>query len=125
MELLKPLGQLLQLVQPRSSAGLQKAGIVALFLGGILAGLSGCGSSVNTAAGPIVITIGSGSSAIVPKSLELNAKASVSMTPSQDAIGAGVDWTATCGGSPITECRRYIRRRPTCQSAITSPSPLP
>jgi hypothetical protein len=102
MDLPRPLGQFLRLLQPLGSRGLQRAGIATLFLCGILADLCGCGSSVKTAAGPITIAVGSGSSTTTPKSLELNAKASVSMTPSQDANGAGVDWTVTCGGSPIT-----------------------
>jgi len=95
-------GQLLRLLHSPGSGGLQRVGISALLLGGIVASIFGCGSGVKTVAGPIVISVGSGSSATTPKSLEVNAQASVSMTPSQDALGAGVDWTVTCGGSPIT-----------------------
>jgi hypothetical protein len=66
-----------------------------------LAGLNGCNSNVSTQAGPIVVTIGGAAASGKSMSLPVRGQATVSMTPVHDLIGAGVDWTVICGGSPV------------------------
>jgi hypothetical protein len=73
-----------------------------IFLGvAALTGMNGCGSSSVTKAGPIKVTIGNGTTSGQPVSLAARATATVSMNPVNDALGAGVDWTAICLGSPV------------------------
>lgn len=73
-------------------AGIELAGMVA-----------GCGgvSTTGAKAGPISITASSASTGTV-SSLTLTGTAKLSMTPVGDKSNAGVDWTVTCGGSPVT-----------------------
>lgn len=65
--------------------------------------LAGCGNSSNsvTKAGSISIVSPSGAAGQLT-SLSVNATAKLSMTPMSDTLKAGVDWTVTCGGNPIT-----------------------
>ncbi len=69
----------------------------------VLAGiLSGCSSSSSVQAGPIVVTIAGGTTSQSSNTLGISQQASLSMTPINDRLGAGVDWKVTCGGSPVT-----------------------
>ena len=76
---------------------------VAIIVFGVaaLTGMNGCGSSSGTKAGPIKVTIGNGTTSGQPVSLAARATATVSMNPVNDALGAGVNWTAICLGSPV------------------------
>ena len=64
----------------------------------------GCGSKSSTMAGPVSITQSGATSGQI-KSLVAGATAQVSMTPVNDPLAAGVDWTVFCGGNPITGSR--------------------
>jgi hypothetical protein len=64
--------------------------------------LSGCSSGSRVQAGPIVVTIGGASSSQQAFSLGVSQQATMSMTPVNDSLGAGVDWTVNCQGSPVT-----------------------
>lgn len=89
-----------------------RQGIVRRVVGSLLAGslsfmslalFSGCSKSATeqAKAGPITMTDISGkaqSSAV----LGLAAKTMLSMTPTGDTLNAGVDWSVTCGGNPVT-----------------------
>ncbi|WP_263358139.1 hypothetical protein [Acidicapsa ligni] len=71
-------------------------------LGAALAGLlTGCGGSAISAvkAGPIVIA---GGSTTQISSLSVASSLQLSMMPVGDPLKAGVDWTVTCEGNPVT-----------------------
>jgi hypothetical protein len=65
--------------------------------------LAGCGSrSVSgPTAGPISVVASSGATTQM-SSLSVATTALLSMMPAGDSANAGVDWTATCGGNPVT-----------------------
>ncbi len=74
-------------------------GIVALFV--LSAFLAGCGGgSLQVKAGPIVASGSSGTNG--PSVLSTTASVQLSMMPTGDKLKAGVDWTANCGGNPIS-----------------------
>jgi hypothetical protein len=68
----------------------------------VLTCVLGCGSNSSTKAGPILVTEPSGASSTQLTSLVVGSKALVSMAPVLDKTGAGVDWSAICGGSPVS-----------------------
>jgi hypothetical protein len=68
----------------------------------LLIGLAGCGSSVNTKAGPISVTDPTGVVSGQLTSLAVSGKALVSMTQVNGSTSEGVDWTVYCQGSPVT-----------------------
>lgn len=61
----------------------------------------GCGSSSFTKAGSISITDSNGSGTTQLTSLGVTKSARLSMSATGDKTGAGIDWTVTCGGSPL------------------------
>jgi hypothetical protein len=65
--------------------------------------LAGCGHSVDseTKAGPISVTDSIGSKGQL-NSLIVAGIAKLSMMRADDSENAGVDWTVTCGGNPVT-----------------------
>ena len=65
--------------------------------------ITGCGkgSISGATAAPISLTTPSGATGQA-NSLVLAATAQLSMMPSGDSANAGVDWTVTCGGNPVT-----------------------
>lgn len=63
-----------------------------------MAFLSGCGSSVATKAGAISVTYPSG---VTADQFPVLSTVAVSMAPLNEKVNAGVDWTLTCGGSPL------------------------
>lgn len=65
-------------------------------------GLSGCTNGSNVKAGPISVTDPNGTSSAQLFSLGAGSVVEVNMTPVGDSIDAGVNWTVTCGGSPVT-----------------------
>ena len=67
----------------------------------LLAGaVIGCGSSSSARAGLISITNVGGSGQLT--SLAVGSALRASMTPINDRLGSGIDWSVTCGGSPLT-----------------------
>jgi hypothetical protein len=66
--------------------------------------LIGCGGASGTSvkAGPIVINNQGGGAGIQVSSLSISSSLNLSMTPVNDSANAGVDWTVTCGGNPVT-----------------------
>ena len=69
--------------------------------------LAGCGNSVNLSgakAGPITVTNAAGMTGAV-SSLVVGSTIKLSMTPASDSSHAGVDWTVTCAGNPVTGSR--------------------
>jgi hypothetical protein len=64
--------------------------------------LSGCGSNLSGKAGAISVTDPSGTVSGQLTSLAVGAKANVVMTPVNDTLNVGVDWSVLCSGSPIT-----------------------
>lgn len=73
-----------------------------VLVGFVLAGAFGCSSGSKTGAGAISVTDPSGVVAGQLKSLVVGHAAKMAMTPINDALGTGVDWSITCGGSPVT-----------------------
>jgi hypothetical protein len=67
----------------------------------ILAGCSGSVSSGGAKTGPITVTNAAGVTGSVT-TLAVSNTLKLSMTPTGDKTNAGVDWTLTCGGNPIT-----------------------
>ena len=66
--------------------------------------LSGCGSSFSSGgatAGPISMTNAAGVTGPVT-SLAVGSAVQLRITPVGDKSSAGVDWTVTCGGNPVT-----------------------
>lgn len=63
---------------------------------------SGCSSGSNVKAGPISVIDPAGRTAGQLSSLSAGSVAQVNMTPTGDKADAGVNWTVTCGGSPVT-----------------------
>jgi hypothetical protein len=66
--------------------------------------VAGCGSSnigLGAKAGSITVTNATGGTNPV-NSLAIASAVKLSMMPSGDSINAGVDWTVTCGGNPVT-----------------------
>ena len=82
-------------------------GVVCLgvaFMAAFVMMLAGCGGSVSSGgakAGPITVTNAAGVTGSVT-SLAVANTLKLSMTPTGDKTDAGVDWTLTCGGNPIT-----------------------
>ncbi|HKF47819.1 MAG TPA: hypothetical protein VKB38_10715 [Terracidiphilus sp.] len=64
--------------------------------------LSGCSSSSTVKAGPISITDPTGGASGQLKSLFAGSSVQVNMSPVGDTADAGVNWTVTCGGNPVT-----------------------
>jgi hypothetical protein len=64
--------------------------------------LSGCASGYNVKAGPISITIPSGTASGQVSSIGAGTVVQVNMTPVGDTADSGVNWTVTCGGNPVT-----------------------
>src|SRR5882724_4232051 len=64
---------------------------------------SGCGggSASGVKAGPISVANSSGVAA-TGSALSIGSTLKLSMMPSGDTINAGVDWTVTCGGNPVS-----------------------
>jgi len=96
-----PLSNRVSVLRLIAPGGLISAVILAL-LGAALTGLlTGCGGSVISAvkAGPIVIAGGSTSQI---SSLSVASSLQMSMMPVGDPLQAGVDWTVTCEGNPVT-----------------------
>jgi hypothetical protein len=60
--------------------------------------LSGCGISATTKAGAISVTYPSG---VTAAQFPVLSTAAVTMVPLNEKVNAGVDWTLTCGGSPL------------------------
>ncbi len=60
--------------------------------------VSGCGSSSATKAGVISVSYPNG---VTAAQFPVLSTAAVSMIPVADSVNAGVDWTLTCGGSPL------------------------
>jgi len=97
--------------EPLASFAKRKRGAArSLFRRGVLPFLSvsvflyitGCGATSATEAGSISITDPNGIIAGQLASLSIGRAARVSMTPINDVQNAGVDWTVTCGGNPLT-----------------------
>ncbi|MGA3129901.1 MAG: hypothetical protein ABSD59_03815 [Terracidiphilus sp.] len=66
--------------------------------------LTGCGGSFSSGAakaGPISIANAAGV-AVQATSLALGSSVQLNMMPASDSSAAGVDWTVTCGGNPVT-----------------------
>ena len=63
--------------------------------------LVGCGSASSVRAGSISITNPNGSSTTQLSSVGVGQTAKLTMIPTNDTTSAGVDWTVTCGGSPL------------------------
>ena len=78
---------------PASAWGLFFVAVLAI----LVAGCSG-GSPIK--AGSISVTSTTGTTQVT--SLAVSTPVDVSMTPVGDSANAGVDWTVTCGGSPVT-----------------------
>ena len=74
--------------------------LLCLALGLVSAGCSGNVSS-GVKAGSISVTNSSGKTGAVTQ-LSILDTLQLSMTPSNDSLNAGVDWTVTCGGNPRT-----------------------
>jgi hypothetical protein len=76
------------------------AALLCLALGLVSAG---CSANFSSAAkvGSISVTNSSGKTGAVTQ-LSILDTLQLSMTPSQDSMSAGVDWTVTCGGNPRT-----------------------
>lgn len=72
------------------------------FAAALSAVLSGCASGNNVKAGSISVTDTSGSTSEQVTSLVAGSTVQVNMTPVGDTASAGVNWTVTCGGSPVT-----------------------
>ncbi len=74
-----------------------------LCLGLLVAAIAGCGSTVGsqTKADAISITNANGVTEQVT-TLALASSVNLSMTPQDDRASAGVDWTVTCAGNPVT-----------------------
>jgi hypothetical protein len=93
----------------------------------------GCGSSSSTKAGPVLVTEPSGASSTQLTSLVVGSKALVSMAPVLDKTGAGVDWSAVCGGSPVSgsktggACGTFAPAHTTdgAASLFTAPATIP
>ena len=79
--------------------GCRVACIAALIMA--LTGCGGTSSSGGAKAGPISTTNAAGVAGHIA-SLTLGSKASFSMMPVGDNSNAGVDWTVTCEGNPVT-----------------------
>lgn len=64
---------------------------------------TGCGSTSNSAAkaGPISVA-GTSSATAQAGALAASSTLKLSMMPTGDKVDAGVDWTVSCGGNPIT-----------------------
>jgi hypothetical protein len=69
----------------------------------VIALIAGCGDGSTPAptAAPISVVASSGATTQL-NSLSVAATALLSMKPTSDSANAGVDWTATCGGNPVT-----------------------
>lgn len=109
--MLPTLTRILSLTAARSGQGLWKARSFAgsfpcgaVCLAALAMMLTGCGGSAATGgakAGPISMTNAVGVTGQVT-SLAVATTLKLSMTPVGDKVNAGVDWTVTCGGNPIT-----------------------
>jgi hypothetical protein len=64
-----------------------------------IAFLAGCESGATTRAGSISVTYPNG---VTANQFPVLSTAAVSMTPLNDKVSAGVDWTLKCGGSPLS-----------------------
>jgi sugar lactone lactonase YvrE/ferredoxin len=64
----------------------------------------GCSSLTSSPAkaGAISATTSGGTTGTKVTELAILGKLQLSMTPTGDALNAGVDWTVTCGGNPVT-----------------------
>lgn len=75
----------------------------AVCISAIAVTIAGCGSVSGSGAkaAPISVVSSSGATGQV-SSLAVASTAKLSMTPINDSLHAGVDWTVTCGGNPVT-----------------------
>jgi len=76
-------------------------GAVCLAVLGMVVAGCGSGSGSGAKAGAILIASSSGATAKIT-SLAVATTANLSMIPTGDSINAGVDWTVTCGGNPVS-----------------------
>ena len=76
--------------------------LVLVFSVGAVGFLAGCGSNLSSKAGAISVTDPTGAVSGQLTSLATGAKADLTMTPINDSLNAGVDWSVTCDGSPVT-----------------------
>jgi hypothetical protein len=114
------------LIQRWPRAGYLSLGLMFLYV-------LGCNSSSVTKAGPISVIGPSGTSSTQLTSLFVGAKALVSMSPVMDKTGAGVDWSVTCGGSPVSgsitggACGTFapVHTAGGVASSFTAPSTIP
>lgn len=72
-----------------------------MFIGLVCLGAIGCGNSSPVRAGSISVTGANSTATGQLKSLGVGETAKLTMMPSGDVANAGVDWTVTCGGSPL------------------------
>jgi len=96
-----PVGEVVTKVCIRG-VGRAGARVALAGLGMLVLFLAACGSNSHVQAGPVVVSVGGGSTSGKSLSLGVSGKVSVSMTPMNDSLGAGVDWAVYCGGSPVT-----------------------
>ena len=77
--------------------------LVALCITALAVATTGCGSasSSKATAGPIAISTSSGT-AVKTSVLTVGSSVDFSMMPVGDSSNAGVDWTVTCEGNPVT-----------------------
>ena len=74
-----------------------------LFFSAIFAlAMVGCGSAGSLHLGAISVTDLSGTTQGQLTAVSINAKAAITVAVTGDAKNLGVNWTATCGGSPVT-----------------------
>jgi hypothetical protein len=85
---------------PRTPVWFVTASMSLAAVGMMLTGCSGSSTS-GVKAGPISMTNASGLTA-PSAALSIGSKLTLSMMPSNDTANAGVDWTVTCGGNPVS-----------------------
>ncbi len=95
--------------------------------------VSGCAGGSNIKAGAISVTDPTGATSGQLSSLSAGSVVQVNMIPVGDTAGAGVNWTVTCGGSPVTgsitggACGTFVPTHTPdgVASSFTAPSIIP
>lgn len=85
-----------------ASLSRKRSALVCLVCAFALIGVTGCGSNMSATAGKLTVVDSSGNAI---DSLAITGTANVALTTSGDAQNAGVDWTVTCQGNPVTGSR--------------------
>jgi hypothetical protein len=87
---------------PEARAALVANRWLLFFVLAFVPGFGGCKSGSNVIAGSISVTEPSGATSGQLSSLSAGSTVQVNMTPVGDKSNDGVNWTVTCGGSPVT-----------------------